>query len=97
MENYKTLIAALYPYRSDIDLDNAQRHCLLEKDIEADFIDLNCLKAELNRALSEAEFNWVVFAKENLLVMDSSDATEIATYVASLLQGFVPPKQDATG
>ena len=89
MENYKTLIAALNPYRYDMDLDNIQRNCLLEKDIKDGFINLDQLKIELTAALSDPEFDWVSFARENLLIIDSSDETEIATYVKSVFQDFI--------
>lgn len=89
MENYKTLITALYPYRGDMDLDNIQRYALLEKDIAEGFINLDQLRAELTAALSDPGFDWVAFASENLLITDSSDATEIAAYVKSLLQNFI--------
>jgi hypothetical protein len=89
MENYKVLIAALYPYRNDMDLDNIQRYSLLEKDIRGGFINLDQLRTELITALSDPAFDWVAFARENLLIIDSSDAVEIAAYVKSIFRDFI--------
>lgn len=88
MKSYTTLIAALTSYRSDMDLDNAQRRHLLERDIADGFVDPVQLATELAAALSDPELDWVAFARSHLLVIDSSDGAEIAAYVESIFQGL---------
>jgi hypothetical protein len=89
MDKYTTLVAALAAYRGDVDLDNTQRRLILERDIAAGFVDRMQLATELGMALSDSELDWVAFARSNSLIIDSSDATEIAAYVKSLFQGLL--------
>jgi len=72
-----------------MDLDNTQRRCVLERAIANGFVDRMQLATELAMALSDSELDWVTFARSNLLIIDSSDATEIAIYVRSIFQGFL--------
>lgn len=94
MEKYPNLKLALYPYRGDLDLDNRQRSNMLRENIAGGYIDIVKLRSEFQDALSNPDFDWVNFATENCLMIESSsEATETAGYVKTLLRDYLSSEE----
>ncbi|NJO00940.1 MAG: hypothetical protein HC880_03925 [Bacteroidia bacterium] len=94
----KNLIAALHPYKEELDLDDEQRLDWLQDNVEGGFVNIKHLKLEFEEALSDSNFDWLNFAKSNSLLLSPSSYKnqEIANYVKSVLIDFLYPNEVLT-